>query len=293
MYNLYGKNIHLKNGKKDQKWIYTKNIWKNHLFSVHYYQSIALDCEFPLVKIAQRAYDKKKIQVKGHMGQKADPIGLRLGINRNWDSLWYSKKSYADFLKDDLAIRKFLSKSLETAGLSRIVIERPQKKPHVTVFVARPGVVIGKKGIGVEQLLAKMRKQLNIDCVFNVVELRKPELYAQVVADDVAQQIQKRIFYKRAMKKAIQGALKMGAKGIRVSCSGRLGGVEIARTEQYFEGRLPLHSLRSDIDFACSTSRTLSGACGIKVWIYRGDVLERGSSLLERRLGEVSINRVG
>jgi small subunit ribosomal protein S3 len=226
------------------------------------------------------------------MGQKANPIGLRLGINRTWDSLWYSRKSYAALLKEDLAIRHFLNKHLEPAGISRIVIERPQKKPHVTVFVARPGLVIGKKGAGVEQLLAKMKKSTGIECAFNVVELRKPELYAKVVADDIARQMERRVFYKRAMRKAIQGALKMGAKGIRVMCSGRLGGVEIARTEGYLEGRLPLHTLRADVDFYCSPSLTPNGICGVKVWIYRGDVLGRGSSLLERRLGEVSINRV-
>jgi small subunit ribosomal protein S3 len=226
------------------------------------------------------------------MGQKANPIGLRLGINRPWDSLWYSKKNYATFVREDLEIRKFLRKNLGNAGISRIVIERPQKKPHITVFVSRPGVVIGRKGVGVEQLLVKMKKELGLECVFNVVELRKPDFYAQVVADDIANQIEKRIFYKRAMKKAIQNSMKTGAKGIRVSCSGRLGGIDIARTEQYLEGSLPLHSFRSDIDFANSVAHTNSGACGIKVWIYRGDVLEKGNSLLERRLGETSINRV-
>ncbi len=227
------------------------------------------------------------------MGQKADPVGLRLGINRPWDSLWFSKKSYAAFLKQDLDIRKFLEKNLHNAGVSRIVIDRPQKRPHVTVFASRPGVVIGKKGAGVEQLLIKMKKELNLECGFNIVELRKPELYAKVVANDIAQQMEKRVFYKRAMRKSIQAALKAGAKGIRVCCSGRLGGVEIARTEGYLEGRLPLHSLRSDIDFASSVAHTTSGACGVKVWIYRGDILDKGAGLVEKRLGETSVNRVG
>jgi small subunit ribosomal protein S3 len=227
------------------------------------------------------------------MGQKADPIGLRLCINRTWDSLWYARKGYASYLKEDLSIRKFLKTNLSTAGVSRIVIERPQKVPYVTVFASRPGVIIGKKGTGVEQLLARMEKKLGIKCVFNVVEVRKPELYAQIVADDIAQQMERRVFYKRAMRRAIQGALKMGAKGIRINCSGRLGGAEIARTDWYLEGRLPLHTLRADIDFASSTAHTNNGACGVKVWIYRGDVLERGASMLERRLGEVSVNRLG
>jgi small subunit ribosomal protein S3 len=227
------------------------------------------------------------------MGQKIDARGFRIGINRSWDSLWFSKKNYADFLKEDLTIRAFLERSLQSAGVSRIVIERAQKKPRVTVFASRPGVVIGKKGVGVEQLLAKLKGEVGVDCAFNIVELRKPELYAQVVANDIASQIERRVFYKRAMRKAIQAAMKMGALGIKIHCSGRLGGVEIARTEGYNEGRLPLHSLRSDIDFACGVAHTQSGACGVKVWIYRGDVLDRGDSMMERRLGEVSLNKLG
>jgi small subunit ribosomal protein S3 len=211
------------------------------------------------------------------MGQKADPIGLRLGINKTWDSAWYSKKNYASFVQKDVEIRKFVEKSLQGAGISRILIERPGTKPKVTVFSSRPGVVIGKKGSGVDQLLVKMKKAIDVDCSFNIVEVRKPELQAQFVANDIAQQMERRVFYKRAMRKAIQAALKMGAKGIRINCSGRLGGIEIARTEWYFEGRVPLHSLRADIDFASCVSHTTSGACGVKVWIYRGDVLGSGA----------------
>lgn len=227
------------------------------------------------------------------MGQKAVPIGLRLGINRTWDSLWYSPKNYVSYLKEDTSIRNFLKKNLSNAGISRIVITRPKKKPHVTVHVARPGLVIGKKGSGIETLLVRMKKELGFECGFNIVELRKPELYAQVVADDIAQQLEKRAFYKGAMRRAIKSVMKSGAKGVRIMCSGRLGGAEIARTEWYLEGRLPLHTLRSDIDFARSTADTTCGACGVKVWIYRGDVLDKGASLLERRLGEMSINRLG
>jgi small subunit ribosomal protein S3 len=219
------------------------------------------------------------------MGQKADPIGLRLGINKTWDSAWYSKKNYAAFVQKDIEIRKFVEKNLQGAGLTRVLIERPGTKPKVTVFSSRPGVVIGKKGSGVDQLLAKMKKAIDVDCSFNIVEVRKPELQAHYVANDIAQQMERRVFYKRAMRKAIQSALKIGAKGIRINCSGRLGGIEIARTEWYFEGRVPLHSLRADIDFASSVSHTVSGACGVKVWIYRGDILDSvESSGVDKRL---------
>ncbi len=219
------------------------------------------------------------------MGQKADPIGLRLGINKTWDSAWYSKKNYAAFVQKDIEIRKFVEKNLQGAGLTRVLIERPGTKPKVTVFSSRPGVVIGKKGSGVDQLLAKMKKAIDVDCSFNIVEVRKPELQAYYVANDIAQQMERRVFYKRAMRKAIQSALKMGAKGIRINCAGRLGGIEIARTEWYFEGRVPLHSLRADIDFASSVSHTVSGACGVKVWIYRGDILDSAeSSGVDKRL---------
>jgi small subunit ribosomal protein S3 len=212
------------------------------------------------------------------MGQKADPIGLRLGINKTWQSSWFSKTHYAQFVQEDIKIRAFVEKNLQNAGISKIAIERPQKTPIVKVYCARPGVIIGKKGAGVEQFLAKMKKTIQVDCSFNIVEVRKPELQAHFVAKDICQQMERRVFYKRAMRKAMQSALKMGAKGVRVSCSGRLGGVEIARTEWYFEGRVPLHSLRADIDFSSNTAHTTSGACGVKVWIYRGDVLGGGVS---------------
>jgi len=215
------------------------------------------------------------------MGQKADPIGLRLGINKTWDSSWYSKKNYAAFVQQDVEIRKFVEKNLQGAGISRILIERPSMKPKVTVFASRPGVIIGKKGAGFDQILAKIKKSIGVECSFNVVEVRKPELQATFVANDIAQQMERRVFYKRAMRKSIQAALKTGALGIRINCSGRLGGIEIARTEWYFEGRVPLHSLRADIDFASSVSHTTSGACGVKVWIYRGDILGSGETAAE------------
>lgn len=211
------------------------------------------------------------------MGQKANPIGLRLGINKTWKSSWFSNTNYARFVQEDIKIRQFVEKNLQNAGIADVVIERTQKKPIVKVYCARPGVIIGKKGAGVEQFLASMKKSIQVECSFNIVEVRKPELQAQFLAKDICQQMERRVFYKRAMRKAMQSALKMGAKGVRVSCSGRLGGVEIARTEWYFEGRVPLHSLRADIDFASSTAHTTSGACGVKFWIYRGDVLGSGT----------------
>lgn len=227
------------------------------------------------------------------MGQKANPIGLRVGINRGWDAQWYARKEYASLLKEDLIIRAFFVNRLNNAGVSRVVIERSSKSPHVTVFASRPGVIIGKKGTGVEALLKDLKSQHGVTCTFNVVEIRKPDLYAQIVADDIARQIERRVFYKRAMKKAIQGALKMGAEGIRVSCSGRLGGAEIARTEWDRKGRVPLHTFRADVDYGEGVAKTTYGTCGVKVWVYRGDILGRNTSLLERRLGEISINRLG
>ncbi|BDB95946.1 30S ribosomal protein S3 [Candidatus Hydrogenosomobacter endosymbioticus] len=222
------------------------------------------------------------------MGQKANPIGLRLGINRTWDSLWFSKRDYARLVKEDIDIRKSLMSKLSGAGVARILIERSDKRPHVTVFASKPGVVIGKKGAGIEALLAGMKKDVGLDCTFNIVEVRKPELYAQIVADDIASQIKRRVFYKRAMKKAVQSALKTGASGIRVNCSGRLGGAEIARCEWYREGRVPLHTFRSDVDYGYSMAETSYGACGVKVWIYRGDVLGKNVALSERDLGGIA-----
>lgn len=227
------------------------------------------------------------------MGQRSDPNGLRLGINRGWDSVWYAKKGYRDLVQEDLKIRAFFKKALASAGVSKVVIARPQKKkPHVTVYVARPGLVIGKKGVGIDALMAQLKDAVGVECFFNIVELRKPALYAQVVAEEIAQQLQRRASYKRVMRKAIQDADKVGAQGIRIDCSGRMGGAEIARSVRDSRGRLPAQTLRADIDYGFCTAYTRSGTCGVKVWIYRGDILDKADSLVERRLGELSVNRL-
>jgi small subunit ribosomal protein S3 len=230
------------------------------------------------------------------MGHRTNPIGMRLGITRDWNALWFAgKKDYASFLKEDICIREFFQKKLTNAGVARVVIKRVllEDKPRVSVYVARPGVVIGKRGSGIEDLLAQLKKVHGVSCFLDIVDLRKPDLYAKIVADDIARQLEKRISYKRATKKAVIAVMKAGAKGIRVDCKGRLGGIEIARTEWELEGRLPLHTLRSDIDYGSSEAHTTSGVCGVKVWIYRNDVVEKGAAGAERHLGEASLNRAG
>ena len=208
------------------------------------------------------------------MGQKVNPTGLRLGVNRTWDSRWYADDKFTDYLHEDLKIKEFLKEKLAQAGVSRIVIERPAKKARVTIHSARPGVVIGKKGQDIELLRKEIQKMTDSEVQLNILEVRKPELDAQLVADSVAQQLERRVAFRRAMKRVMQSALRLGAEGIKVSCSGRLGGAEIARTEYYREGRVPLHTLRADIDYATSTAHTTYGACGVKVWIYKGEVLK-------------------
>ena len=211
------------------------------------------------------------------MGQKVNPIGLRLGINRTWDSRWFANKGpYADLLHEDLAIRKYLQERLKQAGVSRIIIERPHKKCRVTIYTARPGVVIGKKGADIEKLRLELSKLSSSETVLNIVEIRKPEIDATLVAENIAQQLERRVAFRRAMKRAMQTAQRMGALGIRVTVSGRLGGAEIARTEWYREGRVPLHTLRADIDYGVATARTTYGAIGVKVWIFHGEVLDAG-----------------
>lgn len=218
------------------------------------------------------------------MGQKVNPIGLRLGINRTWDSRWYaSKKDFGGFLHEDLAIREYLEKNLAQAGISRIVIERPAKKARVTIHTARPGVVIGRKGSDIEKIRRKLASMTNSEVHLNIVEVRKPELDAQLVADNVSQQLERRVAFRRAMKRTMQSAMRLGAQGIRVSCGGRLGGAEIARTEGYREGRVPLHTLRADIDYATSTARTAYGAIGVKVWIFKGEIMAHDPMAQERR----------
>ena len=221
------------------------------------------------------------------MGQKVNPNGLRLGINRTWDSRWFADADYGDKLLADIEIRKFLNKKLAGAGISRIVIERPAKKASVTIYCARPGVVIGKKGQDIESLKKDLVKLADgADVSVNIVEVRKPETDAKLVAENIAQQLEKRISFRRAMKRAVQSALRQGAEGIKVSCGGRLGGAEIARTEWYLEGRVPLHTLRADIDYGYATAHTAYGTCGVKVWIYKGEILAHDAMAQDKRLND-------
>jgi len=217
------------------------------------------------------------------MGQKVKPIGLRLGINRTWDSRWYAEKEYGKLLHEDLKIRAYVFKKLSQAAVSHIVIERPAKKACVSIHTARPGLIIGKKGSDIEALRTDLMKIVKGDVSVNIIEVRKPELNAKLVADGIAQQIEKRVSYRRAMKRAIQSAMRMGAEGIRVVCSGRLGGAEIARVEQYREGRVPLHTLRADVDYGETPSMTTYGICGVKVWIFRGEIMEHDPYAHEKR----------
>ena len=206
------------------------------------------------------------------MGHKVNPIGLRLGINRTWDSRWFAGKGYGDLLHQDLKMRKFLRKRLQQAGVSRIVIERPAKSAKVTIYTARPGVVIGKKGGDIEKLRSELASITETDVNLNIIEVRKPEIDANLIAENVAQQLSRRVAFRRAMKRAVQSAMRLGALGIRINCSGRLGGAEIARTEWYREGRVPLHTLRAEIDYGEATAQTTYGACGVKVWVFKGEI---------------------
>ncbi len=221
------------------------------------------------------------------MGQKVNPTGLRLGINRTWDSRWYADDNYADLLHEDINIRKFLMKKLAAAGISHIVIERPAKKAIVTIYCARPGVIIGKKGQDIDTLKKELTalsagNEVNV----NIVEIRKPEINAKLVADNIAAQLEKRISFRRAMKRAVQSALRQGAEGIRINCGGRLGGAEIARVEWYREGRVPLHTLRADVDYGVATAHTAYGTCGVKVWIYKGDIMAHDPMAQDKHLAE-------
>lgn len=221
------------------------------------------------------------------MGQKVNPTGLRLGINRTWDSRWFADENYAELLHEDIRIREFLTKKLAAAGISHIVIERPAKKAIVTIYCARPGVIIGKKGQDIDTLKKELTAlSQNNEVSVNIVEVRKPEINAKLVADNIAQQLEKRISFRRAMKRAVQAALRQGAEGIRINCGGRLGGAEIARTEWYREGRVPLHTLRADVDYGVSTAHTAYGTCGIKVWIYKGDILAHDPMAQDKHLSE-------
>jgi len=221
------------------------------------------------------------------MGQKVNPIGLRLGINRTWDSRWYAgKKDYQTLLHEDLKIRRFLEKRLQQAGVSRIIIERPARKARVTIHTARPGVVIGKKGADIEKLRSDLAKMTASEVHVNIVEIRKPELDARLVAESIAQQLERRVAFRRAMKRAVQSAMRLGAQGIRINCAGRLGGAEIARVEWYREGRVPLHTLRADVDFSYATAQTAYGACGVKVWVFKGEILAHDPMAQDKRVAE-------
>ncbi|MCA1939394.1 MAG: 30S ribosomal protein S3 [Caenispirillum bisanense] len=220
------------------------------------------------------------------MGHKVNPIGLRVGINRTWDSRWFADQTYPGLLHQDLALRDFLKKRLAQAGVSRIIIERPAKKARITIHTARPGVVIGKKGADIENLRRELSKRTGAEVMLNIVEIRKPELDAQLVAENIAQQLERRVAFRRAMKRAVQNAMRLGAQGIRINCAGRLGGAEIARTEWYREGRVPLHTLRADIDYGVGTAKTTYGTCGVKVWIFKGEVLEHDPMAQDKRASE-------
>ena len=218
------------------------------------------------------------------MGQKSHPVGLRLGINRTWDSRWFGGRAYADLLHQDINLRKYLFDKLKAAAISKIVIERPAGRARISIYAGRPGLVIGKKGQDIESLKAYLAKQSGVEISLNIIEIRKPELDAKLVADSIAQQLEKRVAFRRAMKRAVQSSMRLGAEGIRINCAGRLGGAEIARTEWYREGRVPLHTLRADVDYGESTGFTTYGATGVKVWIFKGEVLEHDPMAQDKRL---------
>jgi len=218
------------------------------------------------------------------MGQKVNPIGMRLGVNRTWESRWYAGKGeYAGLLHEDLKIRDTLMRDLRQAGVARVVIERPHKKCRVTIHSARPGVIIGKKGADIEKLKTKIAKMTSSEVVVNIVEVRKPEVDAQLVAESIAQQLERRVGFRRAMKRAVQSAMRLGALGIRINCGGRLGGAEIARTEWYREGRVPLHTLRANIDYGVAEAMTAYGICGVKIWIFKGEIMEHDPMARDHR----------
>jgi small subunit ribosomal protein S3 len=222
------------------------------------------------------------------MGQKVNPIGMRLQVNRTWDSRWYADtKDFGDLLLEDVKIREFINEECKQAGVARVIIERPHKKCRVTIHTARPGVIIGKKGADIEVLRQKLAKMTDSELHLNIVEVRKPELDAQLVGESIAQQLERRVSFRRAMKRAVQNAMRMGALGIRVNVAGRLGGAEIARTEWYREGRVPLHTLRADIDYALSEAMTPYGIIGIKVWIFKGEIMEHDPQARDRKAQEL------
>jgi small subunit ribosomal protein S3 len=222
------------------------------------------------------------------MGHKVNPVGLRVGINRTWDSRWFADGSeYAKLLHEDRDIRGHIMQMQRQAGISKVIIERPHKKCRVTVHTARPGVLIGKKGADIDKLRGELAKLTDSEVHLNVVEVRKPEIDATLVAEGIAQQLERRVAFRRAMKRAVQSALRLGAQGIRINCAGRLGGAEIARTEWYREGRVPLHTLRADIDFGYGRAETAYGIIGIKVWIFKGEIMEHDPMASEKKALEM------
>jgi len=226
------------------------------------------------------------------MGQKINPIGLRLGINRTWNSRWYADSAdYGRLLHEDLKIEKYLKQRLKPAGVSKIVIERPHKRCVVTIHTARPGLVIGKKGADIEGLRKDLSKMVDDEVKVNLVEIRKPEIDATLVAEDIARQLERRGSFRRAMKRSIQSSMRLGALGVRIMVSGRLGGAEIARTEQYAEGSVPLHTLRADIDYGTAEALTTYGIIGIKVWVYKGEIMEHDPMAQDKRLESTGQSR--
>ena len=221
------------------------------------------------------------------MGQKVKPIGLRLGINRTWDSRWFAEKNYSDLLHKDLKVRKYLMAKLKAAAVSKVVIERPAGRARVSIYSGRPGLIIGKKGQDIEKLKDELSKALGMEVSLNIMEIRKPETDAKLVAENIAQQLERRVAFRRAMKRSVQSAMRLGASGVRINCAGRLGGAEIARTEWYREGRVPLHTLRADVDYGEAEANTTYGICGIKVWIFKGEIMEHDPLAQEKRLNEV------
>ena len=226
------------------------------------------------------------------MGQKIHPTGFRLAVTRNWGSRWYAGNSnFASMLKEDLEVRTFLKKKLKNASVGRVLIERPAKNARITIFSSRPGVVIGKKGEDIEVLKSSLAKMMGVPVHVNIEEIRKPETDAQLIADSIAQQLEKRIMFRRAMKRAMQNAMRLGAQGIKIMSSGRLNGIEIARTEWYREGRVPLHTLRADIDYGTATAMTTYGTCGVKVWVFKGEIMAHDPMAQDKRAAEQAPQR--
>ena len=227
------------------------------------------------------------------MGHKSNPIGLRLQINRTWDSCWYAEgRNYQQMLKEDLAIRKFIVESLPQAAISKVVIERPAKTCRVSIYAARPGVIIGQKGADIEKLRSPLAQMTPSDVKLNIVEIRKPEIDSKLVAQGIADQLIRRIAFRRAMKRAMQSAMRLGAEGIKITCGGRLGGAEIARVESYREGRVPAHTLRANIDYAEAEALTAYGIIGIKVWIFKGEILGHDPMAQDRLMMEAQTSGV-